>query len=123
MSKHRKAYEELVLANGWLISALAWHGYLNEGRGAVQFREPEAAEGDTMMIYVSDEQMQVHCLTWPTPHEAAMVRTYNPETTVVLIFPQVGGGVHSCYGCFTPAPPAAYRQIQPRLEEFILTRS
>lgn len=123
MSEHHQAYEELMLANGWLISALAWHGYLTEGRGAIQFNDLEPTLGKTMMFYVSEQQLQSHPLRWPTVHEAEMVQTYDPETTVVLIFPRLGGnGFHSCYGCFVPPPPAAYQQLLPRLDEFIFSQ-
>ncbi len=106
--------QQLIANNIELISAASWDGYQREGRGVI-FIDGETtdtpASAGAPLTYVSEKEAQETREGWPFENMTAMVKTYNPNSEVIVLIKWRGEfGIYR----FKPpiSPPAAYEGLK-----------
>jgi hypothetical protein len=103
------------------FAAFAWQKYLSEGRGALVIdlrRAAKSAESLHVPIhYVADLSERLDKLGgWPSEEIAEVVREYDPEQDVVLVFLRLDGEVlhYNVSDELTPPSASAYKAERER---------
>ncbi len=106
--------QQLIANNIELISATSWDGYQRKGRGVI-FIDGETADNPASagspLAYVSEKEAQETREGWPFENMADMVKTYNPDSEVIVLIKWRGEfGIYR----FKPpiSPPAAYEGLK-----------
>jgi len=97
------------------FAAFAWRKYLSEGRGAIVVNLRNASKsGNGLHVptyYVSEGSRQLTDLGgWPNEEISEVIREYDPEQDVVLLFLRLDGDVFYYNVSDELTPPRAYEQ-------------
>jgi hypothetical protein len=107
--------QQLIANNIELVSATAWEGYQQAGRGVIfidggMVDSLETVPGNPMS-YVSDQHMVENEGGWPSPDMAGVVSKYDPESEMIIVIKW--RGEVGIYRLRSPiAPPVAFEHLK-----------
>ncbi len=109
--------QQLIANNVNLISATSWDGYQKAGRGAVLIDAETLDKLEVVerpLVYVSEQEAQETRGGWPSEQAAGMIKTYQPDSEVIVII-RWRGEVGAFR--FKPpiSPPVAYEGLKQTL--------
>jgi hypothetical protein len=111
--KKAEQIKEYIAENLENLAALAWKGYLAEGRGAIVDKDGKAfylaqnARPDCL-----SEQFAQNGHVYPSAREAHWVQTYDPHKAFVYILVHPDGGSSGYHLQPVPGPPETYAEQQ-----------
>jgi hypothetical protein len=120
-AERRLRHKRFLQANLGMLAAFAWEHYQTEGRGAVVADErdfihtPEPHYTTIHLHYLAEGSPRLQELGgWPGDKEAGWVKTYDPETRMVVFIVREDRGVSSYFLIPPIRPSQAFADQQAR---------
>ncbi len=125
----REAYESFLRVNLEPIAAVAWNGYLNEGRGLVLFNparsQQNASATRKSLVYIGERNPVFQAKfggKWIDTTTAQKVEQYDPNEALVLAIAYGNRGfITQTLGSSSFTPQQAWERLKHRLDEFALS--